>query len=174
MRSQLYIPTAFIFVLLFFGCSHTPTQTSSSTQGTETDLESPAQRLTLFFGREIQNKADVTELQFLEFVDKNITPHVSGLTITQGQGRYLLPDDKVVAEDTFILTVIYNTVDQPSTYPKLLAAARAYALQFDQHSVLMEQSPTSFRLVLANPLPSTFSEPQPDTSPIYRSPTSSP
>jgi hypothetical protein len=100
----------------------------------------PFARTELFFGT---SKRDgiVTEAEFLEFVDRQVTPRFPhGLTLLKGDGRFP-SEDGVIKEQSFVLILMYpyDTVDEGFRHIERIRTL--YREQFGQQSVLRVDHP---------------------------------
>jgi Protein of unknown function (DUF3574) len=98
-------------------------------------------RTELFFGLSKPNRAQVTELEFQQFINREVTPHFpDGLTLLSGRGQFKTSSNRIVKEPTNLLILIYpqdrlalGKVDQNQ---KIEQIRKAYKLAFQQESVL--------------------------------------
>jgi DNA/RNA-binding domain of Phe-tRNA-synthetase-like protein len=90
----------------------------------------------LFFGRNIKGGGQVSEAEFQDFVDREITPRFpDGLTIFDAKGQFLDSTDTLIEEPTKEVTLILeDTVDNERSLDEIIAA---YLQQFQQESVLL-------------------------------------
>jgi hypothetical protein len=93
-------------------------------------------RTELYFGTARPDGA-VSEEEFLEFLDREITPRFpAGLTLLKGYGQFLAADGLIVNEDSYLLILLYpiESVKQAST--RIEAIRRLYKAEFQQEAVL--------------------------------------
>jgi hypothetical protein len=98
-------------------------------------------RTELFFGLSKPDRTQVTELEFQQFIDREVTPRFpDGLTLLSGSGQFKNSSDKVVKEPANLLILIYpqDRLD-PGKFKqnqKVEQIRKAYKLAFQQESVL--------------------------------------
>jgi hypothetical protein len=108
-------------------------------------ISSPPSRLfvrtELFFGLSKPDHTQVTELEFQQFINREVTPRFpDGLTLLSGRGQFKTSSHKIVKEPTNLLILIYpqdrlapRKVEQNQ---KVEQIRKAYKLAFQQESVL--------------------------------------
>jgi Protein of unknown function (DUF3574) len=91
-------------------------------------------RSELYFGSGKPDGSSVTEKQFRQFVDSEVTPRFpDGLTLLTGYGQYKNPSGTIVKEQSFVLVILYQSKDANQ---KLEFIRTAYKRAFKQESVL--------------------------------------
>jgi hypothetical protein len=101
----------------------------------------PFVRTELYFGTAKPN-GDVTEAEFRDFVDRQVTPRFpDGLTLLKGDGQFRGEDNVVIKEQSFVLILLYprDTLDRSSRRIERIRAL--YKDEFDQESVLRVDDP---------------------------------
>jgi Protein of unknown function (DUF3574) len=101
----------------------------------------PFIRTELFFGLSKPDQAQVTELEFQQFINREVTPRFpDGLTLLSGRGQFKTSSNKIVKEPTNLLILIYPqdrlAPDKVSQNHKVEQICKAYKLAFQQESVL--------------------------------------
>jgi hypothetical protein len=94
----------------------------------------------LFFGRDIERRAMVSDEQWRDFLDQEVTPRFTdGFSVSDVAGQYRDQSGAVVREPSKQLLIFMRnpTADEP----KLNAIRDAYKRRFNQESVLLVQSP---------------------------------
>lgn len=90
----------------------------------------------LFFGRNIGDKAGVSEADFHRFVDEVLTPKFpDGLTVLDGGGQWRGDENKLIRESAKVVLVVLPKGRDGSA--RLDAARNAYKSRFHQESVLL-------------------------------------
>jgi uncharacterized protein YggL (DUF469 family) len=93
----------------------------------------------LFFGRNIPGGGEVSEAEFDEFVDTEITPRFpNGLTISDADGQFLDSTNVVVTEQSKVITLFVE--DTPESEAAIREISQAYLRQFQQESVLVVEN----------------------------------
>jgi Protein of unknown function (DUF3574) len=91
-------------------------------------------RSELYFGSGKPDGSSVTEKQFRQFVDSEVTPRFpDGLTLLTGYGQYKNSSGKIVKEQSFVLVILYQGKEANQ---KLESIRTAYKRAFKQESVL--------------------------------------
>jgi Protein of unknown function (DUF3574) len=91
-------------------------------------------RSELYFGSGKPDGSNVSEKQFRQFVDAEVTPRFpDGLTLLTGYGQYKNSSGKIVKEQSFVLVILYQGKDANA---KLETIRKAYKRAFKQESVL--------------------------------------
>ena len=110
-------------------------------------------RTELFFGLSKSDRSTVTEREFQQFVNREVTPRFpEGLTLLSGSGQFKNSSNKIVKEPANLLILIYpvdrlspsdtepKTVREvwalPNRTQKIEQIRNAYKLAFKQESVL--------------------------------------
>jgi hypothetical protein len=108
------------------------------------DCVAPASRATqvdLYFGRDIAGSGEVSDAQWAQFLDQEVTPRFpAGLTVSDARGQYRdTSTGRIDRERSKRLTIV--VADVISARPALDAVAEAYKKRFQQQSVLRIESP---------------------------------
>jgi Protein of unknown function (DUF3574) len=99
--------------------------------------QKPQQVVELLFGRKIGDRIGVSETQFLNFLDREITPRFpDGLTVYSARGQWRDPDRKrIVREPSKVVTIVLPGKAEDMQH--LTEIADAYKKRFKQQSVGM-------------------------------------
>lgn len=90
----------------------------------------------LVFGRNIGGAPGVSDADWGQFVDKEVSPRFpDGFTVTDGLGQWRGADGAIVREASKVLTVVLP--DDQGDAVKLEAIRIAYKIRFRQDSVLL-------------------------------------
>ena len=93
-------------------------------------------RTELYFGTAM-SEGPVTEAQFQDFVDREVTPRFpDGLTITKADGRFRTEEGEIVKEQSFVLVLLYPYETFAEGSRRIERIRSLYKKQFDQQSVL--------------------------------------
>ncbi len=104
-------------------------------------------RTELFFGRGKPNGSEITELEFQQFLTREITPQFpDGLTLVAGRGQFKDASGQVIKEPANVLILIYPLERSTPLSQKIEQIRTAYKTVFHQGSVLRtdEQTCVSF------------------------------
>ena len=94
----------------------------------------------LFFGRDMERGATVSDAQWREFTDQEITPRFpQGFSVVDVAGQYRDQTAAIVREPS--KQVVIFTRDIGADEPKLNAIRDIYKQRFKQESVLLVQTP---------------------------------
>ena len=103
-------------------------------------------RTELFFGT-AQPDGAVSDAEFLEFVDRVITPRFpDGLTLLKGDGQFRDEEGVIVKEASFVLILFYPLEDFSESSRKIDVIRERYKNRFDQESVLRVDDPYAVRV----------------------------
>jgi hypothetical protein len=95
----------------------------------------PLQTAQLFFGRNIGANPGVSQAQFQEFVDQEITPRFpKGLTVLDGGGQWRGDANVLIREASKVVVLV---LPQRGADRLLDEVRRAYKARFSQDSVLL-------------------------------------
>jgi hypothetical protein len=99
--------------------------------------QKPQQVVELLFGRKIGDRIGVSEIQFLNFLDREITPRFpDGLTVYDARGQWRDPDrNRIVREPSKVVTIVLP--GKAEDMARLTEIAEAYKKRFKQQSVGM-------------------------------------
>ncbi|MFH8987473.1 DUF3574 domain-containing protein [Streptomyces sp. NPDC017940] len=91
----------------------------------------------LFFGTERPDGGpDVTDKQFMRFIDKEVTPGFpDGLTIQQGRGQWKDSNGRIERERSYELTLLYPTAEAKKRGILIEEIRSDYEKKFGQDSV---------------------------------------
>ncbi|MEU9327085.1 DUF3574 domain-containing protein [Streptomyces canus] len=91
----------------------------------------------LFFGTERHGGGpDVTDRQFMAFVDKEVTPGFpDGLTVQSGRGRWRDVSGRIETERSYELILLYPAGQGSASDRRIEEIRRAYEKTFGQESV---------------------------------------
>jgi hypothetical protein len=105
-------------------------------------------RTELFFGSDRENDPDVTEGQFLHFLDKIVTPlFPDGLTLLIGKGQFCCDKGGAIIQETsFVLILLYPLETQKESSEKIDKIRDDYKAAFQQQSVLRVDDPRPVRV----------------------------
>jgi hypothetical protein len=95
----------------------------------------PQQVAEVLFGRKIGDRLGVSETQFLNFLDREITPRFpDGLTVYDARGQWRDQDrNRIVREPSKVVMIVLP--GKPEDMPRLTEIAEAYKKRFRQQSV---------------------------------------
>jgi hypothetical protein len=106
----------------------------------------PQQVAELLLGRKIGDRLGVSETQFLNFLDREITPRFpDGLTVYDARGQYRDSERKrIVREPSKVVMIVLP--GKPEDMTRLNEVAEAYKRRFRQQSVgiVLRQACVSF------------------------------
>jgi hypothetical protein len=140
MRHQPRHPLAAILVLLLLGNS-----ASAQSLACSAPLK-PQQVAELLLGRKIGDRLGVSATQFLNFLDREITPRFpDGLTVYDARGQYRDNERKrIVREPSKVVMIVLPGT--PEDMARLNEVADAYKKRFKQQSVgiVLRQACVSF------------------------------
>ncbi|WP_425508577.1 DUF3574 domain-containing protein [Streptomyces genisteinicus] len=98
----------------------------------------------LFFGTERPDGGpEVTDAQFMAFVDRHVTPRFpEGLTVQEGRGQWRDSRGVVERERSYELILLYPASEASRRFPVIEAIRDAYVTSFAQDSVARLDEPT--------------------------------
>ena len=103
-------------------------------------------RTELFFGT-AKPDGEVTDDEFLAFVDQEVTPRFpDGLTLLEADGQFRGENNVIVKERSFVLILLYPLEDFRESSRKINAIRRLYRQKFQQQSVLRADDPFAVRV----------------------------
>jgi uncharacterized protein DUF3574 len=103
-------------------------------------------RTELFFGT-AKPVGVVTEDEFFDFVDQEVTPRFpDGLTVVRAEGQFRGGNGEVIKEDSFVLILLHPLEDFRENSRKINTIRRLYRMQFQQESVLRVDDPFAVRV----------------------------
>jgi Protein of unknown function (DUF3574) len=98
-------------------------------------------RTELFFGSLKPDSSDVTDAEFLKFLNYEVTPKFpEGLTLLTGQGQFRNSQGAIVKERSRLLILLYSIDNQRNSNKKIEQIRQAYKANFQQESVLRTDS----------------------------------
>ena len=107
----------------------------------------PFIRTELFFGSERSDKPEVSDVEFKQFLDEQITPRFpDGLTVLKGFGQFREADGKIVQESSFVLILLYPRETLRDSSAKIEEIRTLYKKRFEQESVLRVDDPRPVRV----------------------------
>jgi hypothetical protein len=121
-------PAIWILALLLSGCGASHCQPGAG----------QAMRIyTLYFGRSVAGRAEVSDREWRDFRDQVVTPALpNGYTVLDGQGAWMNPRSRAtIAEPTKILLVALP--DAPDSLPVVNRVRSAWQHRFHQYVVGM-------------------------------------
>ncbi|MGW0732386.1 DUF3574 domain-containing protein [Streptomyces sp. NPDC002851] len=91
----------------------------------------------LFFGTERPDGGpDVTEQQFLRFIDREVTPRFpDGLTVQEGRGQWRDASGTIERERSYELILLYPKAEAPARDKQVEQIRTAYMHEYGQESV---------------------------------------
>jgi hypothetical protein len=94
-------------------------------------------RTELFFGLGKPDGAEVTELEFQQFLTREVSPQFpDGLTLLSGRGQFKDASGQIVKEPARILIVVYPMARSHNLSQHIERIRNAYKKAFHQGSVL--------------------------------------
>ena len=113
------------------GCARPPPP------GCATGLGAPMQVFTLYFGRSIPGRAELTDAEWPAFLDETVTRMLpNGYTVLDASGGWMNPSTRrTIRENTKVLVVALP--DSPESLPSIEQVRRAYQTEFQQQLVGM-------------------------------------
>jgi hypothetical protein len=107
----------------------------------------PFIRTELFFGSERPNKPEVSDIEFKQFLDEQVTPRFpDGLTVLKGFGQFRESSGEIVQESSFVLILLYPRETLRDSSAKIEEIRTLYKNRFEQESVLRVDDPRSVRV----------------------------
>ena len=105
-------------------------------------------RTELYFGTARAGGAvPVSEAQFFEFLDEQITPRFpDGLTLLKGDGQFKNSLGEIVKEESFVLILFYSLDGFRDSSRRINEIRELYKEQFQQESVLRVDDPFAVRV----------------------------
>jgi hypothetical protein len=103
-------------------------------------------RSELFFGT-AKVDGTVSDEEFLEFVDRIITPRFpDGLTLLEADGQFRGEDGIIIKEKSFVLILLYPLEEFAKSSRRIETIRERYKDQFQQESVLRVDDPFAVRI----------------------------
>lgn len=104
-------------------------------------------RTELFFGTERANKPEVSDREFKNFLDLEVTPRFpDGLTVLKGFGQFREANNQIVQETSFVLILLYPSGAARESSKRIEEIRSLYKIQFEQESVLRADDPRPVRV----------------------------
>ena len=89
----------------------------------------------------------VTDEQFMEFLDRIITPRFpDGLTLLKGNGQFRDGEGDIIKEESFVLILLYPLEEFHESSRRINVIREHYKDEFDQESVLRVDDPFAVRV----------------------------
>lgn len=127
-------------LMLLAGCAHAPATTPVAGGLVCPSGQERLRTAQLFFGRSIDGKPDVTDAQFRDFMDNELTPRFpDGLTVMDGGGQWRGDENRLIREAAKVVMIVLT--DRPDNERRIDAARAAYKQRFAQDSVLLVTQP---------------------------------
>ena len=125
-----------------------PSAAELDTRDADARLETePFIRSELFFGSERPDKPEVSDVEFKQFLDQEVTPRFpDGLTVLKGFGQFRESDGKIVQESSFVLILLYPRETLRDSSAKIEEIRTLYNQRFEQESVLRVDDPRAVRV----------------------------
>lgn len=99
-------------------------------------------RTELFFGTDRKNAPAVTEEEWQQFLNAEITPRFpDGLTVLTGYGQFRNSAGQIIRETSFLVILLYPESDRKDKSNQIEQIRERYKQQFQQESVLRVDSP---------------------------------
>jgi len=101
----------------------------------------PTHLYTLYFGRSVKGRADVTDAEWLDFRDRSITPNLpDGYTVLDATGAWMNPQSRVTITETtkVLVTSLPPTQD---AFAAIQRVRQAYRDRFNQLLIGMTRQP---------------------------------
>jgi hypothetical protein len=119
----------------------------------------PFIRTELFFGSERPNKPEVSDSEFKQFLDEEVTPRFpDGLTVLKGFGQFRESSGEIVQESSFVLILLYPRETLRDSSAKIEAIRARYTACFEQESVLRVDDPRPVRVSFERSWAATVTE----------------
>jgi len=94
----------------------------------------------LYFGRSIEQDGEVSDADWREFVDTQVTPRFpDGLSVNDVYGQWRTPKGQFVREDSKALFLVLS--GKPDEAARLELVRGAYKVRFHQQSVMLVEQP---------------------------------
>ncbi len=101
----------------------------------------PWVRVELYSGTTLPDGSALTDEQWQDFLDEEITPRFpAGLTVLEGYGQFLNSQGVIAAEDSIVLIIFYPAAAVAESSENIEEVRDAYETQFEQESVLRADS----------------------------------
>jgi hypothetical protein len=108
------------------------------------DAGSAVHRTELYFGRDREGGAPVSDAEWQDFVDASVTPRFpDGLTSYDARGQYLMENGELVHENSKVLLLLHDGSAERSA--DIDAVCAVYKARFQQESVLRVDSVSCIR-----------------------------
>lgn len=129
------LAAAALLVLGLVGCATRPVAPHPDAQACPAGQER-LRTAQLFFGRSIDGRAQVTDAEFRDFMDNELTPRFpDGLTVLDGGGQWRGEENRLIREAAkVVMIVLPRGLDAA---PRIEAVRAAYKSRFAQESVLL-------------------------------------
>lgn len=98
-------------------------------------------RTELYFGTTMPDGTTITDGDWQEFLDEEITPRFpAGLTVLEGYGQFLTSQGVIAEEESIVLIIFYPAGAVEASSASLEEIRDAYEEEFEQESVLRADS----------------------------------
>ncbi|WP_226569965.1 DUF3574 domain-containing protein [Mangrovibacter yixingensis] len=126
--------SAALMAFSLVGCTHPATHTAAKTDAVCT-VGDPMVQTTLYFGLSRAGGPDISNTQWQNFVDQDVTPRFrDGLTVFDARGQWLGNDGKLAKEGSKALMLIHS--NEPAENQKIETLRTIYKTRFAQDSVM--------------------------------------
>lgn len=137
IHPSLIFVLAFSFVFAVPTYARKPVKVPPKTQAFQSDIWN---RTELYFGSAKPNGSVVSEREFMQFVDAEVTPRFpNGLTVLTGYGQFRGASGVIVKERSMVIILLYPLLSRDA-HRKLEEIRDAYKRLFQQESVLRVDS----------------------------------
>ena len=104
-------------------------------------------RTELYFGRDKSDGTVVSDDDWKEFLEREVTPRFpDGFTTLDGSGQYRDKSGKIVRESSKVLVFLYAKKDQKAASSRIDEIRAAYCKTFSQESVLRLDFPAAVKV----------------------------
>lgn len=139
---------ALLLVVLLTACTHIHQPTSSPSATTVavqcgSSEQASYVRTELFFGKSIPGAGTVSDADFAQFIDQEVTPRFpAGFTVVPAMGQYRETNGVIDHEASDMLILLYPRSAASDADKKIDEIRAAYIRTFHQESVLREEEPS--------------------------------
>ncbi|MET0546411.1 MAG: DUF3574 domain-containing protein [Caulobacterales bacterium] len=94
----------------------------------------------MFFGRNIPSGGQVSDVDWADFVAKEVTPRFpAGFTVLEAAGQWRGDNGETVQEPSKVIVLVLSDADKDA--PLIAAVRDAYVKRFQQEAVLVVERP---------------------------------
>ncbi|MBN6032953.1 DUF3574 domain-containing protein [Pantoea ananatis] len=131
----------FVLILLLMGCQSPSSSIPHSTRPVPVCAGGKVMmKTTLWFGLSKPQGGNVSSVEWMHFIDKEVTPRFkSGLSVYDAQGQWLAENGQSAREKSKALVLVYH-FDMESN-DRVEALRTLYKKQFGQESVMRVDTP---------------------------------